>query len=139
MNSTDHTLIYAGQDGCRVTAVDGTLTVRASDGATLDITVPNGVLLGDMARLLTDHAAALEIAQDDAAIAGAALACDLVNDIAQLHGHFHPTAVRAVRRALGNLAKQDCLDEAIDSFAQVLTSTLERGIACHSAAAEIDE
>lgn len=81
----------------------------------------------------------LAAAQDNAKHAGAALACDLFHDVAQLHGHFHPTAVRAVRRVLGNLTKQDHLDHAIEGFSMSLTGTLVRGIATTALAGETNE
>lgn len=127
------TTIYSHPDGHEITVGNGLLTAVTSEGTA--VSIPVGALgLADLGRALTHHAA-LPTAQDDAKHAGAALACDLVHDIAQLHGHFHPTAVRAVRRVLSSLAKQDHLDHAIGGFAGMLTHTLERGIAASSAIA----
>ena len=128
MIKTDSTLIYSGKDGCRITAVGGTLTVRASDGATVAITIPDAYLVTLAARALTSHADDLTTAQDDAKNAGFLLACNLRGDIADLRGQRHPEAVRAMRSALGNLAKQDYLDHAISGFSLAMANTLERGI-----------
>ena len=141
MSGTEPTMIYAGKDGCRVTAMGGVLTVQSTDGTVASIAFPSAETMGNMACKLTGHAAVLEItkeiAQEDAARAGAALACDLVNDVAHLHGHFHPTAVRTVRRALYRLAAQDHFSEANAGFTDALTSKLECDIAGHCAAARV--
>ncbi len=135
MNSTDYTLIYASKDGCRVTATDGVLTVRGNNGTVAGITVTSAEMF-EAARLLTGHAAALETAQDDAKHAGAGLACDLVHDLSELDVDCHYSAARLVRSALGAVAASQYQDETIAGFAQVLTRTLQCGIAITALAAE---
>jgi hypothetical protein len=118
-------IIYAHPDGHEIAVGDGLLTACTSEGTPVSLPIGPAGLRDVAAKLLaladTDDA-------DAAERAGAALGCELLNELVALHGHPQAQAFRAVREKLNALSKLEDFDSAAGGFAAAIVNTLEVGV-----------
>ena len=121
------TPIYQHPDGHEIAVGHGLLTACTSEGTALSIPIgPDG--LAALGAALIEHSIA-EKHGEVSERAGAALGCDLVQELFELRGRPQAEAFRAVHDKLHALSKLEHADSAAGGFAGAIVNVLELGIA----------